>query len=58
MTDEQYRGLLTNWEHAILVIEADISDDYYYRVVSRTRTKFDALATDIELLEEHHSELL
>lgn len=58
MVDEQYRGLLTDREREILAGEADVSDNYRYRVVSRTRTKLNALETDIEILEEHHPELL
>lgn len=57
MTDDQYRGLLTEREREILSGEADVSENYRYRVVSRIRTKLDALAEDVELLREHRHDL-
>lgn len=58
MADEQYRALLTEREREILAGEADVSDNYRYRVVSRVRTKYDALKSDAALLKEHHPDLL
>ncbi|AHF99430.1 hypothetical protein HALLA_12190 [Halostagnicola larsenii XH-48] len=57
MADDQYRGLLTEREREILSGDADVSDNYRYRVVSRIRTKMDALEDDVEVLEEHHEGL-
>lgn len=58
MADDQYRGLLTAREREILAGEADVSDDYRYRVVSRVRDKIDKLDRDIEILADAHPGLL
>lgn len=62
MADDQYRGLLTEREREILSGDADVSDNYRYRVVSRIRTKLETLEKDVAVLEENHpglhSELL
>lgn len=58
MVDDQYRGLLTDREREILSGEADVTDNYRYRVVSRVRTKIGALKEDIEILEDGHEGLL
>lgn len=57
MADEQYRGLLTDREREILAGQADVSDGYYRRVVSRVRNKIQRLEADAALLREHHPEL-
>jgi len=53
----EYRALLTDREREILTGEADVSDDYRYRVVSRVRDKIDELQEDLALLEDHHDTL-
>lgn len=58
VTDDQYRGLLTEREHEILRGEADVSDNYRYRVVSRIRTKINTLESDVNLLKEVRPDLL
>ena len=57
MTDDQYRGLLTEREKEILRGDADVSESYEYRVVSRVRSKIKKLEEDIAVLEEHDSDL-
>ncbi|TYL37441.1 hypothetical protein CV102_17705 [Natronococcus pandeyae] len=57
MTDDQYRGLLTEREREILSGDADVSDNYRYRVVSRIRTKLETLEEDVAVLEENHADL-
>jgi hypothetical protein len=57
MVDDQYRGLLTEREREILSGDADVSDNYRYRVVSRIRTKLETLEEDVTVLEENHAEL-
>lgn len=47
------RALLTDDERAILLGERDVSEKYYYVVVSRVRGKIQQLPDDIEALEEH-----
>ena len=58
MVDDQYRGLLTEREREILRGEADVSDNYRYRVVSRIRTKIDNIDDDVEILSENRQDLL
>jgi len=58
MVDDQYRGLLTEREREILKGEADVSDNYRYRVVSRIRTKIDNVDDDVEILAENRQDLL
>lgn len=54
VTDDNYRSLLTRREREILRgDDDDISDKYYYRVVSRVRDKIEGLEADIEVLENH-----
>ena len=57
MADDQYRGLLTEREREILSGDADVSDNYRYRVVSRIRTKLETLEKDVTVLEENHPDL-
>lgn len=57
MVDDQYRGLLTEREREILSGEADVSDNYRYRVVSRVRDKIENVRQDTELLEQHRPDL-
>jgi hypothetical protein len=54
---EDYRAILTDKEKEILAGDADVSDGYYYRVVTRVRKKVERLESDLELLDEHHDSL-
>ena len=58
MVDDQYRGILTEREREILSGDADVSDNYRYRVVSRVRTKIENLDDDIEILAQNREDLL
>lgn len=58
MVDDQYRGLLTEREREILKGDADVSDNYQYRVVSRIRTKIENIDDDAEILAENREDLL
>ena len=58
MVDNQYRGILTEREREILKGDADVSDNYRYRVVSRIRTKIENMDEDIEVLAENREDLL
>ena len=51
------RAILTAREREILTGEADVTDNYYYRVVSGVRKKIKRLERDLEILDENHSEL-
>jgi hypothetical protein len=52
------RGLLTDREREIIRREADVSDDYRYRVASRIRNKIERVEGDVSILEEHRADLL
>jgi len=56
--DMAERGLLTDREREIIKGEADVSDDYRYRVASRIRSKIDRIDGDVTMLEEHRADLL
>jgi non-homologous end joining protein Ku len=58
MVDDQYRGLLTEREREIISGDADVSDNYQYRVVSRIRTKIENVEEDVEILAENQEDLL
>lgn len=53
----EYRGLLTDREREVLSGTADVTQNYIYQIRSRVRDKIEQLATDIELLDEHHPDL-
>lgn len=56
-SEKEYRAILTPREREIIRGEGDVSDSYYYRVVSRVREKIERLEHDLEILDEHHSKL-
>jgi len=56
MADDR-RGLLTPREREILSGEADVTEEYYYSVVSRVRRKIQKIADDAQLLQANHSDL-
>jgi len=58
MVDNQYRGILTEREREILKGDADVSDNYRYRVVSRIRTKIENMDDDIDILAKNREDLL
>lgn len=55
--DRGDRGILTAREREIMTGEADVSDNYRYRVVSRVRKKIKRIDCDLEILDENHSKL-
>jgi 3-deoxy-D-manno-octulosonate 8-phosphate phosphatase KdsC-like HAD superfamily phosphatase len=57
MPDKDYRAILTDREMEILRGEADVSEKYYYRVVTRVRQKIEQLEEDLEVLDENHDTL-
>jgi hypothetical protein len=56
MADDR-RGLLTPREREILSGDADVTEEYYYSVVSRVRSKIQKLDEDAHLLRENHPDL-
>ena len=58
MPDKTYRALLTDREIEILRGEADVSDSYRYRVVTRVREKIERVGeVDLRVLDENHDTL-
>ena len=57
MPEKDYRAILTDREREILSGEADVSEKYYYRVVTRVRQKINEIEADLALLDEHHDTL-
>jgi len=57
MADDDYRAILTEREAEILSGEADVTEKYRYRVVTRVRDKIGKLSDDLEVLDEHHDTL-
>ena len=54
MPEKEYRALLTEREREILTGEANVADNYRYRVISRIRQKIERLEEDATMLREHH----
>lgn len=57
MPEKEYRAILTDREKEILRGDANVSEKYYYRVISRVRKKIEQLEDDLQLLDEHHDSL-
>lgn len=57
MPEKEYRGILTEREREILRGNADVSENYEYRVVSRVRSKIEQVEEDVEILQNHDSDL-
>jgi len=54
MAKDERRALLTDDERAILLGEREVSDKYYYTVITRVRKKIQKLeADDLKALAEH-----
>ena len=58
MPEGEHRGLLTTREREILRGEADVSDNYRYRVVSRVRKKIQNMEEDVAILANNRDDLL
>lgn len=57
MPEDERRSLLTEREKEILAGEADVSEKYFYVVVSRVRKKVQGLEEDMEFLNDHYDDL-
>lgn len=55
MAEDERRALLTDSERAILRGEKDVSEKYYYVVVTRVRGKIERLNEDLSALDHHDS---
>lgn len=56
-SEKELRAILTKREREILSGEDEVSDSYYYRVVSRVREKIDQLDQDLRILDDNHEQL-
>jgi len=52
------RALLTETDREYISREVEVDDSQRYQAVSRVRDRLDELDTDIEILKDHHPELL
>lgn len=57
MAEDGRRSILTEREKEILAGEADVTEKYYYVVVSRVRNKIEGIEEDMEFLDDHHGDL-
>lgn len=51
------RSLLTDREREILAGEADVSDNYKYKVQSVARQRVRGMAKDVDVLRKHEPEI-
>lgn len=52
------RALMTETERQYIAEEVDIEENKKYQAIARVRDRLDSLEEDINILEEHHPELL
>lgn len=55
MADE--RSLFTDREREILAGEANVKDNYRYKVESTARQRVRRIVADVDVLQEHHPEI-
>lgn len=51
------RSLFTERERSILAEEADVKDNYRYKVKSTARQRVRRIDEDLDVLREHHPEI-
>jgi len=54
----RYRAIMSTTDRERISGEADVENSKRYQAISRVRTRIEELETDVEILEEHHPELL
>ena len=52
------RALMTETDRRYIAGEDDVDDSKRYQAISRVRDRLEELEDDIDVLEEHHPELL
>ena len=57
MPQDDRRSLLTDREKEILAGKADVSEKYFFVVVSRVRKKIQGIEEDLEFLDENYDDL-
>ncbi|QCW02488.1 hypothetical protein [Natrinema pallidum] len=54
----KYRAIMTTTDRERITGKADVSDEKRYQAIHRVRSRIEELETDVEVLSEHHPELL
>lgn len=54
----KYRAIMTTEDRKRIAREKDTTEAKRYQAISRVRKRVEELETDVEVLEEHHPELL
>jgi hypothetical protein len=54
----KYRAIMTTTDRERISHEAEVSDEKRYQAVHRVRSRIEELETDVEVLQEHHTDLL
>lgn len=57
MPEDGRRSILTDREREILSGEADVTEKYFFVVVTRVRKKIEGLEDDLAFLDEHYHDL-
>ena len=52
------RALMTETERQYISEEADVEENKRYQAIARVRDRLDSLEKDIDVLQNHHPELL
>ena len=52
------RALMTDTERQYIARKTDVSENKRYQAIARVRDRLESLDDDIDVLEEHHPELL
>lgn len=54
----KYRAIMTTTDRERITGEVNVSDEKQYQAIHRVRSRIEELETDIDVLTEHHPELL
>jgi len=54
----KYRAIMTTTDRERISGESNVSDEKRYQTIHRVRSRIKELETDVDVLQEHHPELL
>lgn len=54
----KYRAIMTTTDRERITGEVDVPDEKRYQAIHRVRSRIEELETDVDILREHHPELL
>lgn len=54
----KYRAIMTTTDRERISGETEVSDERRYQAIHRVRSRIRELETDVEILEDHHPDLL